>query len=62
MIAESELTAERLAAELLRLCPGRGRLLAMAESARTLARPHAAHDLAEACAELVRAAGAGGAA
>jgi UDP-N-acetylglucosamine--N-acetylmuramyl-(pentapeptide) pyrophosphoryl-undecaprenol N-acetylglucosamine transferase len=60
VIAERELSAERLAAELLRLCPGRGRLLAMAERARALARPRAAHDLAEACAELVRAASAGG--
>jgi UDP-N-acetylglucosamine--N-acetylmuramyl-(pentapeptide) pyrophosphoryl-undecaprenol N-acetylglucosamine transferase len=59
MIPEHELSAERLAAELVRLCPGRGRLLAMAERARALARPHAAQDLAEACVELVRTAGAG---
>jgi UDP-N-acetylglucosamine--N-acetylmuramyl-(pentapeptide) pyrophosphoryl-undecaprenol N-acetylglucosamine transferase len=59
MIPEQELSAERLAAELVRLCPGRGRLLAMAERARALARPRAARDLAEACVELVRAAGAG---
>jgi UDP-N-acetylglucosamine--N-acetylmuramyl-(pentapeptide) pyrophosphoryl-undecaprenol N-acetylglucosamine transferase len=60
MIAERELSAERLAAELLRLCPGRGPLLAMAERARALARPRAAHDLAEACIDLARAAGVGG--
>jgi UDP-N-acetylglucosamine--N-acetylmuramyl-(pentapeptide) pyrophosphoryl-undecaprenol N-acetylglucosamine transferase len=60
MIAESELSAERLAAELLRLCDGRGRLLAMADRARALARPHAAQELAEACVQLVRSAGVGG--
>jgi UDP-N-acetylglucosamine--N-acetylmuramyl-(pentapeptide) pyrophosphoryl-undecaprenol N-acetylglucosamine transferase len=60
MIAERELSAERLAAELLRLCNGRGRLLAMAERARALARPHAARELADACVELVRAEGIGG--
>ena len=37
MITERELTAERLAAELIALCAGRGRLLAMAERARALA-------------------------
>jgi UDP-N-acetylglucosamine--N-acetylmuramyl-(pentapeptide) pyrophosphoryl-undecaprenol N-acetylglucosamine transferase len=62
MIAERELSVERLAAELLRLCNGRGRLLAMAERARALARPRAAQDLANACVELVRSAGPGGAA
>jgi UDP-N-acetylglucosamine--N-acetylmuramyl-(pentapeptide) pyrophosphoryl-undecaprenol N-acetylglucosamine transferase len=59
MIPEHELSAERLAAELLRLCPGRGHLLAMAERARALARPRAAQDLAEACVELLRTASAG---
>jgi UDP-N-acetylglucosamine--N-acetylmuramyl-(pentapeptide) pyrophosphoryl-undecaprenol N-acetylglucosamine transferase len=62
MIPESELSAERLAAELLRLCDGRGRLLAMAERARALARPHATQELAEACVQLVRSAGTGSAA
>jgi UDP-N-acetylglucosamine--N-acetylmuramyl-(pentapeptide) pyrophosphoryl-undecaprenol N-acetylglucosamine transferase len=61
MIAESELSPERLAAELLRLCDGRGRLLAMAERARALARPNATQELAEACVQLVRSAGFGGA-
>jgi UDP-N-acetylglucosamine--N-acetylmuramyl-(pentapeptide) pyrophosphoryl-undecaprenol N-acetylglucosamine transferase len=60
MIAERELSAERLAAELLRLCNGRGRLLAMAERARALARPHAAQELADACVELVRTQDIGG--
>jgi UDP-N-acetylglucosamine--N-acetylmuramyl-(pentapeptide) pyrophosphoryl-undecaprenol N-acetylglucosamine transferase len=60
MIAERELSAERLAAELVRLCNGRGRLLAMAERARALAKPRAAQELADACVELARSAGIGG--
>jgi len=54
MIAEHELSAESLAAQLATLCSGRGRLIAMAERARSLAKPRAAQDLADACAELVR--------
>jgi UDP-N-acetylglucosamine--N-acetylmuramyl-(pentapeptide) pyrophosphoryl-undecaprenol N-acetylglucosamine transferase len=54
LIADRELTAERLAAELQRLCAGRGRLLAMAERARLLARPRATDELAAACLELAR--------
>ncbi|MFI4914448.1 MAG: undecaprenyldiphospho-muramoylpentapeptide beta-N-acetylglucosaminyltransferase, partial [Steroidobacterales bacterium] len=54
MIADRELTAERLAEELARLCVGRGRLLAMAERARLLARPRAAQELADACEQLLR--------
>ena len=54
LIADRELTAERLAAELQRLCAGRGKLLAMAERARLLARPHAADELAASCLELAR--------
>jgi UDP-N-acetylglucosamine--N-acetylmuramyl-(pentapeptide) pyrophosphoryl-undecaprenol N-acetylglucosamine transferase len=53
MIADRELTAERLAAELERLCMGRGELLAMAERARQLATPHAADELAEVCLALI---------
>ncbi len=49
LIPDRELTDERLAAELQRLCTGRGKLLAMAERARLLARPNAAQDLAAAC-------------
>jgi UDP-N-acetylglucosamine--N-acetylmuramyl-(pentapeptide) pyrophosphoryl-undecaprenol N-acetylglucosamine transferase len=60
MISERELSAERLAGELLRLCNGRGRLLAMAERARALAKPHAVQELADACVELARTAGVGG--
>jgi UDP-N-acetylglucosamine--N-acetylmuramyl-(pentapeptide) pyrophosphoryl-undecaprenol N-acetylglucosamine transferase len=60
LIAERELSAELLAAELLRLCNGRGRLLAMAERARALAKPRAAQELADACVELVGSAGIGG--
>jgi len=56
MIADRELTAERLATELTRLCAGRGRLLAMAERARLLARPRATAALADACEELAGAA------
>lgn len=54
MIAERELSAEGLAAQLAALCSGRGRLIAMAERARALAKPRAAQELADACAELVR--------
>jgi UDP-N-acetylglucosamine--N-acetylmuramyl-(pentapeptide) pyrophosphoryl-undecaprenol N-acetylglucosamine transferase len=49
VVADRELTAERLASELAELCTGRGRLLAMAERARLCARPGAAAALAEAC-------------
>ncbi len=52
LIPESELTAERLAAEIGRLCADRGHLLLMAERARALAAPHAADELAHACLEL----------
>jgi UDP-N-acetylglucosamine--N-acetylmuramyl-(pentapeptide) pyrophosphoryl-undecaprenol N-acetylglucosamine transferase len=62
MIAERELSAERLCAELLQLCSGRGRLLAMADRARALARPRALQELADACVELVRDERIGGAA
>jgi UDP-N-acetylglucosamine--N-acetylmuramyl-(pentapeptide) pyrophosphoryl-undecaprenol N-acetylglucosamine transferase len=56
LIADRELTVERLAAELGRLCAGRGKLLAMAERARLLARPRAAEDLAQACLKFARCA------
>ena len=46
LIADRDLTAERLAAELQGLCAGRGKLLAMAERARLVARPRAAEELA----------------
>ena len=46
---ERELTAERLAVELERLCAERGRLVDMAERARSLARPEATEQLAECC-------------
>jgi UDP-N-acetylglucosamine--N-acetylmuramyl-(pentapeptide) pyrophosphoryl-undecaprenol N-acetylglucosamine transferase len=49
LIADRDLTADRLAATLKELCAGRGRLLAMAERARLVARPRAAEDLAAAC-------------
>jgi UDP-N-acetylglucosamine--N-acetylmuramyl-(pentapeptide) pyrophosphoryl-undecaprenol N-acetylglucosamine transferase len=56
LIAERDLSAERLAAELGRLCAGRGKLLAMAERARLLARPRAAEELAQACLKFARCA------
>lgn len=49
MVSEADLTAERLARELTPLCAGRGRLLAMAERARLMARPHATEALVAAC-------------
>src|SRR6185369_9224673 len=58
LIADRDLTAERLAEELQRLCAGRGKLLAMAERARLLARPHAAEELAESCLRFARNAAA----
>ncbi|MBS0380180.1 MAG: undecaprenyldiphospho-muramoylpentapeptide beta-N-acetylglucosaminyltransferase [Proteobacteria bacterium] len=54
LVSDRELTEERLAAELERLCAGRGKLLAMAERARLLAKPRAADELAASCLELVR--------
>jgi UDP-N-acetylglucosamine--N-acetylmuramyl-(pentapeptide) pyrophosphoryl-undecaprenol N-acetylglucosamine transferase len=49
LIADRELTAESLSRELERLCAGRGKLLAMAERARLLAKPQAAAELAASC-------------
>jgi UDP-N-acetylglucosamine--N-acetylmuramyl-(pentapeptide) pyrophosphoryl-undecaprenol N-acetylglucosamine transferase len=54
LIADRDLTADRLAAELERLCSGRAKLLAMAESARRLARPQATEELAASCLKLAR--------
>jgi UDP-N-acetylglucosamine--N-acetylmuramyl-(pentapeptide) pyrophosphoryl-undecaprenol N-acetylglucosamine transferase len=56
LIADRELTVERLAVELTRLCAGRGKVLAMAERARLLARPRAAEELAQACLKFARCA------
>jgi UDP-N-acetylglucosamine--N-acetylmuramyl-(pentapeptide) pyrophosphoryl-undecaprenol N-acetylglucosamine transferase len=56
LIPDRELTAERLAQELQRLCTGRGKLLAMAERARLLAKPHATDELAASCLALARSA------
>jgi UDP-N-acetylglucosamine--N-acetylmuramyl-(pentapeptide) pyrophosphoryl-undecaprenol N-acetylglucosamine transferase len=53
LIADRALTAERLAEELKQLCAGRGKLLAMAERARQLAKPHATEELTAACLQLV---------
>jgi UDP-N-acetylglucosamine--N-acetylmuramyl-(pentapeptide) pyrophosphoryl-undecaprenol N-acetylglucosamine transferase len=54
MIADRELTPERLATELERLGAGRGKLLAMAERARLLAKPGATEELAASCLEVAR--------
>jgi UDP-N-acetylglucosamine--N-acetylmuramyl-(pentapeptide) pyrophosphoryl-undecaprenol N-acetylglucosamine transferase len=56
LIADRDVTADRLAEELRRLCEGRGKLLAMAERARLLAKPNAAEDLFESCLEHARSA------
>jgi UDP-N-acetylglucosamine--N-acetylmuramyl-(pentapeptide) pyrophosphoryl-undecaprenol N-acetylglucosamine transferase len=49
LIADRDLTADKLATTLRELCAGRGKLLAMAERARLVARPRAAEELAAAC-------------
>jgi UDP-N-acetylglucosamine--N-acetylmuramyl-(pentapeptide) pyrophosphoryl-undecaprenol N-acetylglucosamine transferase len=54
LVADRDLTTERLAGELERLCGGRERLLAMAERARRLAMPDATEALAASCLELAR--------
>jgi len=56
LIAERELSVERLAEELTRLGTGRGKVFAMAERARLLARPRAAEELAQSCLTLARSA------
>jgi len=56
LIADRDLTPARLATELKVLCEGRGKLLAMAERARLVARPRAAEELAAACLEQLEAA------
>lgn len=49
LIADRDLTAERLSGTLRELCAGRGKLLAMAERARLVAKPRATEALAAAC-------------
>jgi UDP-N-acetylglucosamine--N-acetylmuramyl-(pentapeptide) pyrophosphoryl-undecaprenol N-acetylglucosamine transferase len=56
LIADRDLTADKLAATLRELCAGRGKLLAMAERARQVARPRAAEDLAAVCLEQLEVA------
>jgi len=56
LIADRDLTAERLAEELKELCAGRGKLLAMAERARQLAKPRATEELAASCLALLKGA------
>lgn len=52
LIAESELSAEKLASELATVLGDASLPLRMAERAREQARPHAAAELAEACIEI----------
>jgi UDP-N-acetylglucosamine--N-acetylmuramyl-(pentapeptide) pyrophosphoryl-undecaprenol N-acetylglucosamine transferase len=54
LVSEADLAPERLARELAPLCAGRGRLIAMAERARLLARPNATEALAAACDPFAR--------
>jgi UDP-N-acetylglucosamine--N-acetylmuramyl-(pentapeptide) pyrophosphoryl-undecaprenol N-acetylglucosamine transferase len=56
LIADRDLTPERLATELEALCQGRGKLLAMAERARLVAKPQAAEELAATCIRQLEAA------
>jgi UDP-N-acetylglucosamine--N-acetylmuramyl-(pentapeptide) pyrophosphoryl-undecaprenol N-acetylglucosamine transferase len=56
LIADRDLTADKLAVTLRDLCAGRGKLLAMAERARLVARPRAAEELAAACLKTLEAA------
>ncbi len=56
LIADRALTAERLADELRELCSGRGKLLAMAQKARQLAKPRATQELANSCLALAKGA------
>ncbi len=56
LIHDRDVTPERLATELQRLCEGRGKLLAMAERARQLAKPNAAEELFQSCVQHARSA------
>ena len=56
LVADRDLTVDTLAATLRDLCAGRGKLLAMAERARLVARPRAAEELAAACVAQLEAA------
>ena len=58
-IADRELTPERLAEVLARLCADRGLLATMAERARSLAAPDAAAELARSCLRHARDGAAG---
>lgn len=56
LVHDRDVTPERIATELQRLCEGRGKLLAMAERARLLAKPNAAEDLFQSCISHARSA------
>jgi len=55
LMAQAELNAQLLAAELRRCCDDRALLVDRAVRARSLARPHATNDVAELCLSMVRA-------
>ena len=52
LLSEDEASAEHIATLLTELCGDRARLLAMAQAARTLAKPDAAARIADACLEV----------
>jgi len=52
LVPESEASAERIRNELDRALPDRARLLAMAEAARTLAKPRATAQIADLCLQV----------
>jgi UDP-N-acetylglucosamine:LPS N-acetylglucosamine transferase len=56
LIHDRDVTPERLATELQSLCAGRGKLLAMAERARLLAKPNAAEELFQSAVQHARSA------
>ena len=56
LIADRDLSADRLAAQLAALCAGRAKLLVMAERARLLAKPRAGDELAASCVAMAGAA------
>src|SRR6185369_11613679 len=56
LIHDRDVTPERLATELQRLCEGRGKLLAMAERARLLGKPNAAEELFQSAIQHARSA------
>lgn len=52
LVSEPDASAERIRAELDRVLPDRAKLLAMAEAARTLAKPRATAQIADVCLQV----------